>query len=188
MSQTAITLAFEQHLADLQMGAQPVIPDEFVLAHVPGLDLTAPINRAAGLPPPAQIVHRQPVDQRGKVNANGVAYSIIMDTRIGDFTFNAMYLVHKASGLVAMVVHKAAEDKLKNQGNSQPGNSLVKSMLMEYLAPPMPPTPRWMPAPGNSTFPPVCSGWMKTFANRPTITTGPPPFWLMALPCVPARA
>lgn len=131
MSQTAITLAFEQHLANLQMGGQPVIPDEFVLAYLPGLNLSAPIDRAAGLPAAGQIVHRQPVDQRGKVNANGVAYSIIMDTRIGDFTFNAMYLVHKASGLVAMVVHKAAEDKLKNQTN-RPGNSLVKSMLMEY--------------------------------------------------------
>lgn len=132
MSQTAITLAFEQHLAELQLGGQPVVPDEFVLAYIPGLDLLAPINRAAGLPPAGQIVHRQPVDQRGKVNANGVAYSIIMDTRVGDFTFNAMYLVHKASGMVAMVVHKADEDKLANKGDTQPGNSLVKSMLMEY--------------------------------------------------------
>ncbi|WP_346351929.1 phage tail protein [Oceanimonas sp. AH20CE76] len=132
MSQTAITLAFEQHLAELQLGGQPVVPDEFVLAYLPGLDLNTPIDRAAGLPPAGQIVHRQPVDQRGKVNANGVAYSIIMDTRVGDFTFNAMYLVHKASGMVAMVVHKVDEDKLANQGHNQPGNSLVKSMLMEY--------------------------------------------------------
>lgn len=132
MSQTAITLAFEQHLADLQMGGQPVIPDEFVLANIPELDLATPIDRAAGLPSAGQIVHRQLVDQRGKVNANGVGYSIIMDTRIGDFTFNAMYLLHKASGLVAMVVHKAPEDKLKNKGSDQPGNSLVKSMIMEY--------------------------------------------------------
>lgn len=131
MSQTAITLAFEQHLAELQLGGQPVVPDEFVLAYIPGLDLLAPIDRAAGLPPAGQIVHRQPVDQRGKVNANGVAYSIIMDTQVGDFTFNAMYLVHKASGMVAMVVHKADEDKFKNLTN-RPGNSLVKSMLMEY--------------------------------------------------------
>lgn len=132
MSQTAITLAFEQHLADLQMGGQSVVPDEFVLANIPGLDINAPINRAAGLPAAGQIVHRQLVDQRGKLNANGVAYSIIMDTRIGNFTFNAMYLLHKASGMVAMVVHKESEDKLKNQGPDQPGNSVVKSMLMEY--------------------------------------------------------
>lgn len=132
MSQTAITLAFEQHLADVQMGGQPVIPDEFVLANIPDLDLATPIDRAAGLPSAGKIVHRQLVDQRGKVNANGVVYSIIMDTRIGDFTFNAMYLLHKASGLVAMVVHKESEDKLKNQGVTQPGNSLVKSMIMEY--------------------------------------------------------
>lgn len=132
MSQTAITLAFEQHLADLQMGGQSVVPDEFVLANIPGLDINAPINRATGLPAAGQIVHRQMVDQRGKLNANGVAYSIIMDTRIGNFTFNAMYLLHKASGMVAMVVHKESEDKLKNQGPDQPGNSVVKSMLMEY--------------------------------------------------------
>ncbi|MGR7921936.1 phage tail-collar fiber domain-containing protein [Zobellella denitrificans] len=131
MSQTAITHAFEHYLAEQQLGGQTVLLDEIVLAHLPGLDLTQPIDRAAGLPPAAQIVHRQAVDQRGKVNANGVAYSIIMDTRIGNFTFNAMYLVNNASGLVAMVVHKEEEQKLKTQGG-QTGNSLVKSMLMEY--------------------------------------------------------
>ncbi|MGP7732906.1 phage tail-collar fiber domain-containing protein [Oceanimonas smirnovii] len=131
MTQTAITLAFEAHLAEQQLGGQPVVLDEMVLAHIPGLDLSQPIDRAAGLPDASRIVHRQPVDQRGKINANGVAYSIVMDTNLGDFTFNAMYLTHKASGLVAMVVHKAEEDKLKNLLN-RPGNSLVKSMLMEY--------------------------------------------------------
>ncbi|TDW59429.1 phage tail protein [Oceanimonas baumannii] len=131
MTQTAITLAFEAYLAEQQLGGQPVVLDEIVLAHIPGLDLSQPINRAVGLPDASQIVHRQKVDQRGKINANGVAYSIVMDTNLGDFTFNAMYLIHKASGLVAMVVHKAEEDKLKNLLN-RPGNSLVKSMLMEY--------------------------------------------------------
>ncbi|MNI07268.1 Tail fiber protein [compost metagenome] len=56
-----------------------------------------------------------------------------MDTTVGDFTFNAMYLINKASGMVGMIVHKGLETKLKTiEDTGQTGNSLVKSMLMEY--------------------------------------------------------
>lgn len=132
MSQV-ITNAFETYWQGCLTDQVPVVLDEVVLADIPNLDITAPIDPNTGLPPQAQIVHRHPVDQRGRINNNAVAYSIVMDTTVGNFSFNAMYLVNKASGIVGMIVYKGRETKTKtDQATGTTGNSLVKSMLMEY--------------------------------------------------------
>jgi len=132
MSQV-ITNAFETYWQGCLTDQVPVVLDEVVLADIPNLDITAPIDPNTGLPPQAQIVHRHPVDQRGRINNNAVAYSIVMDTTVGNFSFNAMYLVNKASGMVGMIVYKGRETKTKTDpATGTTGNSLVKSMLMEY--------------------------------------------------------
>ncbi|WP_247651279.1 phage tail protein [Aeromonas hydrophila] len=128
-----ITNAFSRYWQECLATQVPVVLDEFVLANVPGLDPEAAINPDSGLPPAGQIVHRHAVDQRGRINNDAVAYTIVMDTTVGDFSFNAMYLINKATGVVGMIVHKGLETKLKtNEATGQTGNSLVKSMLMEY--------------------------------------------------------
>lgn len=128
-----ITNAFSRYWQESLATQVPVVLDEFVLANVPDLDPAAPIDPDSGLPPAGQIVHRHKVDQRGRINNDSVAYTIVMDTTVGDFSFNAMYLINKASGMVGMIVHKGLETKLKtDEAAGQTGNSLVKSMLMEY--------------------------------------------------------
>ena len=128
-----ITNAFANYLQACLTNQTPVVLDEFVLANIPGLDPSNPISPDQGLPPANQIVHRRAVDQRGRINNDAVAYTIVMDTTVGDFSFNAMYLINKATGVVGMIVHKGLETKLKtNEATGQTGNSLVKSMLMEY--------------------------------------------------------
>lgn len=132
MSQV-ITNAFETYWQGCLTDQVPVVLDEVVLADIPNLDITAPIDPNTGMPPQAQIVHRHPVDQRGRINNNAVAYSIVMDTTVGNFSFNAMYLINKASGMVGMIVYKGRETKTKTDpATGTTGNSLVKSMLMEY--------------------------------------------------------
>lgn len=131
MSQAVITLAFEQYLNNQLVNKEPVILDEIVLAYLPKLDINAPIDRTSALPNTSYIKHRHPVDQTRKVNSNAVVYSIVMDTKVGDFEFNALYLVNSATDMVAMIIHKETEEKVKNQGQTQ-GNSIVKSMLMQY--------------------------------------------------------
>lgn len=128
-----ITNAFASYLQASLANQTPVVLDEFVLANIPGLDPSQPISPDLGLPPAGQIVHRHAVDQRGRINNDAVAYTIVMDTTVGDFSFNALYLINKASGMVGMIVHKGLETKLKtNEATGQIGNSLVKSMLMEF--------------------------------------------------------
>lgn len=128
---SCITTAFETYLQACITGGTKVALDEIVLAYIPGLDHTATPPRSEGMPAAADIVYRQLVDQAGKMDANAIAYSIVMDTKVGDFSFNAMYLINKASSTVAMVVYKQTETKIKTNGATQ-GNSIVKTMVMEY--------------------------------------------------------
>lgn len=132
MSQSVITLAFERWKASATEAQEPVILDEFVLANIPNLDTSKPIDRNEGLPDAKHIVHRQVVNKVGVVNQNAVAYSVTIGADIGDFDFNWIGLLNKKSGTVAMIVHAPTQRKIKNQAGEQ-GNVLTRSFLLEYL-------------------------------------------------------
>jgi hypothetical protein len=131
MSQTAITLAFEQWKASQAVTGEPVLLDEFVFANVPGLDASKPVDRNEALPPAAQIVHRQAVSRKGVVNENAVVHSVVLGAEVGDFSFNWIGLINKASNTLAMIVHAPLQQKLKTKDGQQ-GNVLTRSFLMEY--------------------------------------------------------
>lgn len=131
MSQTAITLAFEHWKAQQGATGEPVLLDEFVFANVPGLNPDTPVDRNEAMPPVEQIVHRQPVTRTGVVNENGVVYSAVLGADVGDFSFNWIGLLNKASGTLAMIVHAPLQQKLKT-AEGQQGNVLTRSFLMEY--------------------------------------------------------
>ncbi|POU76486.1 hypothetical protein C3387_09895 [Leclercia sp. LSNIH6] len=131
MSQTVITQAFEALKAQEAANGGVLTLDEFVFASVPNLNITDPIDRAEGLPPEAQIVHRQAVSKTGMVNSNAVVYSVVLGADVGDFEFNWVGLLNKASGVVAMIVHAPSQKKIRTQSGQQ-GNVLTRSFLMEY--------------------------------------------------------
>ncbi len=131
MSQTTITLAFEQWKAQQGTTGEPVLLDEFVFANVPGLDPDQPVDRNETLPPAEQIVHRQAVSRKGVVNDNAVVHSVVLGADVGDFSFNWIGLINKASGTLAMIVHAPLQQKLKT-AEGQQGNVLTRSFLMEY--------------------------------------------------------
>lgn len=131
MSQTAITLAFEQWKAQQAATGEPVLLDEFVFALVPGLDPDLPVDRSETLPPAAQIVHRESVARKGVVNENAVVHSAVLGADVGDFSFNWIGLTNKATGTLAMIVHAPEQQKLKTKEGQQ-GNVLTRSFLMEF--------------------------------------------------------
>ncbi|WP_318365985.1 tail fiber protein [Enterobacter sp.] len=131
MSQTVITQAFEQWKAQQAVSNTAIVLDEFVFANVPGLNPATPINRAETLPPAAQIVYRQGITRKGVVNENAVVHSVVLGADVGDFSFNWIGLINKASGTLAMIVHAPVQQKLKT-ADGQQGNVLTRSFLMEY--------------------------------------------------------
>ncbi|ENK0165471.1 phage tail protein, partial [Salmonella enterica] len=131
MSQTTITLAFEQWKAQQGTTGESVLLDEFVFANVPALDPDQLVDRNETLPPAEQIVHRQAVSRKGVVNDNAVVHSVVLGADVGDFSFNWIGLINKASGTLAMIVHAPLQQKLKT-AEGQQGNVLTRSFLMEY--------------------------------------------------------
>lgn len=131
MSQTTITLAFEQWKAQQGMTGEAVLLDEFVFASVPGLNPDQPIDRSEAMPPADQIVYRQSVTRKGVVNESAVVHSVVLGADVGDFSFNWIGLINKASGTLAMIVHAPVQQKLKTKEGQQ-GNVLTRSFLMEY--------------------------------------------------------
>ncbi|MGC7976277.1 phage tail protein, partial [Salmonella enterica] len=94
-------------------------------------DPDQPVDRNETLPPAEQIVHRQAVSRKGVVNDNAVVHSVVLGADVGDFSFNWIGLLNKASGTLAMIVHAPLQQKLKTAEGKQ-GNVLTRSFLMEY--------------------------------------------------------
>nr|EEI6060414.1 phage tail protein [Salmonella enterica] len=58
-------------------------------------------------------------------------HSVVLGADVGDFSFNWIGLLNKASGTLAMIVHAPLQQKLKT-AEGQQGNVLTRSFLMEY--------------------------------------------------------
>jgi hypothetical protein len=128
---SVITTDFEKWKAQQVAANQPVVLDEFVFAHVPGLDPVLAISRDEKLPAASQIVHRQAVNKTGLASENAVAYSVTLGTEVGDFDFNWIGLMNKASGVIGMITHAPTQKKIKTANGLQ-GNVLTRSFLLEF--------------------------------------------------------
>ncbi|EPF5079046.1 phage tail protein [Yersinia enterocolitica] len=128
---TAITRAFEHWQAQQILNNLPARPDTVIFAHIPGLDSNSEIDRDEGIPDAALIVHREAVAQYGVINDSAVAYSVVLDTRVGDFSFNWIGLVDSASNTLCMIVHNALQQKIATAGGVQ-GNNITRTFVMEF--------------------------------------------------------
>ncbi|HGF4514334.1 TPA: phage tail protein, partial [Escherichia coli] len=131
MAKSVITSDFIRLKAQQAAEGTPVVLDEFIFANVPDLNPETPVSPDETLPPEDQIVHRQAVGKTGVVNENAVVYSVTLGAELGDFEFNWVGLVSKATSTLSMIVHAPTQKKIRTH-NGNEGNVLVRSMLMEY--------------------------------------------------------
>lgn len=127
---TAITYTGETLIAQKQAAGAPLVISKFILAHVPGLDPNAPVNRAEAMP--ENVVHEYaiPNDFKGFVNPNQVVYSMLLTSSIGNFTFNWVGLAAE-DGTLVTVTYLPEMEKVKTAGNVQ-GNNLTRNVLLEF--------------------------------------------------------
>ncbi|WP_311202360.1 phage tail-collar fiber domain-containing protein [Erwinia pyrifoliae] len=130
MSQSVITKAFAEWKAQQAVDNKAIVLDEFIFAHIPGLDPQKPVDKE-DIPAADNIVWRQKVGKAGVVNTNAVVYSVTLGADVGDFDFNWIGLANKASNTLAAVIHAPSQRKIKNASGQQ-GNVLTRSVLMEY--------------------------------------------------------
>ncbi|WP_395598133.1 phage tail protein [Pseudomonas sp. A1437] len=127
----SITLAGESLISQKQAARQTVEVSRFILAKVPGLDTTLPVDRAAGVPDANLIVHTTPVTREGYLATNKVVYSLMLGTDIGDFDFNWMGLV-TAEGVLLIAAYVPLQQKRREIPPLQAGNNLTRNIVWEY--------------------------------------------------------
>jgi hypothetical protein len=130
MSKTAIIKTGESFFMKQISAAKPIKLDQIIFANVPGVDGNTDINVNATMPAANQIVHRAPVTQSGLINDRTVVYSIILDTNVGDFSFNYFGLVNAETNTLCLVMHTDLTRKIKTVGQQQ-GNTITESIWLE---------------------------------------------------------
>lgn len=139
----SITIAGERLIAHKQADRQPLEVARFVLAYLPGLDTTQPIDREAGLPPAEQIVYSAVINRDGSPGPNGeltregylspnqVVYSLLMGTDIGDFDFNWIGL-QTTEDVLLIAAYVPRQQKRREIPPLQTGNNLTRNIVLEY--------------------------------------------------------
>jgi hypothetical protein len=127
----SITLAGESLIAQKQGAQLPLVVSRFILANVPGLNPTGPVNRAAGKPPAAQIVGTYEVTQKGFVNPNQVVYSLMLGSDVGDFDWNWIGM-ETADNVLLAVAYVPVQQKRKNIPPQQLGNNVTRNFLVVF--------------------------------------------------------
>lgn len=129
----SITLAGENLIAQKQAANAGLKVARFIFANVPGLDPSAPVNRAAGKPAAAQIVHSYqiPDENAGYVNPNQIVYSAQIGSDIGDWDFNWIGLETEENVLFA-VAYVPVQQKRRNIPPLQIGNNLTRNFLVVF--------------------------------------------------------
>lgn len=105
--------------------------DTFIFANVPGQDPAAPIDRDEGVPPVAQQVHQQQVQQYGRISDNIVVYSTVLSSTTGPFEFNWLGLYSSVNQTLVAIQHVPTVTKtVTAQGVA--GNTLNRNFGIEY--------------------------------------------------------
>ncbi|HHL0997529.1 phage tail-collar fiber domain-containing protein [Pseudomonas aeruginosa] len=126
-----ITTAGERLIAQ-KLGEKKILEiSRVVLALVPGLDPSKPVDRDAAKPPANQIVYTANVTKAGYVNPNQIVYSLMMGSDVGDFDWNWMGL-ESAEGVLFAVAWVPVQQKRKNKPPLQIGNNVTRNILVMF--------------------------------------------------------
>lgn len=127
----SITLAGESLIALKQSKQEVLTVARFVLANIPGLDTSLPIDRNAGLPAADQIVHRKDVTREGYLSPNKVVYSLMLDSTVGDFDFNWIGL-ETTEQVLLIAAYVPLQQKRQEIPPLQFGNNLTRNIILDY--------------------------------------------------------
>lgn len=130
---SAITNAGEALIALHQNQETALVIDRFIVANVAGVDPAGPVDRAEGLPDPADIVHQYtiPAENKGYINPNQVVYSMLLGSDIGDFEFNWLGLYSSADDTVVAITYCPTLSKWKTAHPAM-GNAITRNFMLEY--------------------------------------------------------
>lgn len=130
MSKTAIVKSGENFFIKQLSKSQPIKLDRVIFANIPGINSNTDVDANEQMPDASQIVHSATVTQSGLLNDRTVVYSVILDTNVGDFSFNYIGLVNAETNTLCLVMHTDLTKKIKTAGQRQ-GNTITESIWLE---------------------------------------------------------
>lgn len=130
MGKTAIIKTGEKFFIKQLSKSQPIKLDKVIFANINGITGDTEIDLDGSMPDNSQIVHTAEVTQSGLLNDKTVVYSVILDTTVGDFSFNYIGLVNAETNTLCMVMHTDLTRKIKTAGQ-RPGNTITESIWLE---------------------------------------------------------
>ncbi|SCY45870.1 phage tail-collar fiber domain-containing protein [Desulfoluna spongiiphila] len=132
---SAITALGQTRINQLRGEENPLVIDRMVLALVPGLDPSQPVDRNQQMPDPAHVVHTYqiPAEFKGYVNPDQVVYSMILGSDVGDFSFNWIGTVEAVTGNVISVTTTPETPKRKTDlASNTTGNNITRNVMMQF--------------------------------------------------------
>lgn len=129
----SITFAGESLIAQKTADDQTLNITRFIFANVPGLNPDGAVDRAAAIPPPAQIVHTVAIPDwnSGFVNPNQVVYSAQIGSDVGDWDYNWIGL-ETDEGVLFAVSYVPLQQKRRNIPPLQTGNNITRNFLVAF--------------------------------------------------------
>ena len=121
----AITFKGEELIAKKQAAKEVMEIDQIVLANIPGLDPTKPVDRNEQLPSADKISLQAPVSQSGYINPNLVVYSLMLTTGGKAFDFNWIGLYSSKSKVVIAISYLPVQTK-------SPQVAMTRNFMIEY--------------------------------------------------------
>ena len=121
----AITYRGESLIASKQANGEHLNIDRIVLANIPGLDPSQPVDRNEQLPPADQIVLDDPISQHGYINPNLVVYSLHMGTGGLEFDFNWLGLYSEKDDVVIAITYLPTQSK-------DPSLAMTRNFMLEF--------------------------------------------------------
>ncbi|VVS90790.1 phage tail-collar fiber domain-containing protein [Desulfoluna spongiiphila] len=132
---SAITALGQTRINELRGEEKPLVIDRMVLALVPGLDPSQPVDRNQQMPSGEHIVHTYTIDDahKGYVNPDQVVYSMILGSDVGDFSFNWIGTVEAVTGNVITVTTTPETPKRKTDlASNTTGNNITRNVMMRF--------------------------------------------------------
>ena len=121
----AITYKGESLIATKQANGEVMNIDRIILANIPGLDPSKPVDRNEQLPPAEHIVLDDPVSQHGYINPNLVVYALHMGTGGDPFEFNWLGLYCSEDDTVIAINYMPTQGK-------DPSLAMTRNLMLEF--------------------------------------------------------
>ena len=129
-----ITNQGEEYRAFCEANDLKMTLDQFVLAHIPNQNPSDEIDRDRGMPKESEIVYQTDVTRVGLLGKKGISYSLFLDSSIGDFVFNTIYLIAKSDqGEIAhTIVTTPNTQKIKDKPEDGiVGDNITRNIAVE---------------------------------------------------------